>query len=148
MWCSSFSLQWLPLFRSTGSRVRGLQQLWHGSSLAMALGLSRSAACGIFWHWQLDSYPPCHQESLMMNFLRLHWPRPGLCWELGGHLHRAGLLGPLQRWEQRKGRPRSGVPCSAVGCRWGNRGIFSSSFSELTCQARMLPNACRGKSIL
>lgn len=27
----------------------------------------------------------------------------------GGHLHGGGLLAPLQRWEQRRGRPGSGV---------------------------------------
>ena len=124
----------------------------------MAFGLSCSAKCEIFLaqglnpyplHWQVDSYPLCHWGSLMMNFLRLHWPRSSLCWELGGHLHGAGLLGPLQRWEQRKGRPCSGVPCSAVGCRWGNRGTLSPlhplSCRGLTCQTRMLPNACQGK---
>lgn len=48
-------------------------------------------------------------SSAMMSFLRLLWPRPSLCWEWGGHLHGGGLLGSLQRWEQRRGRPGSGV---------------------------------------
>lgn len=44
-------------------------------------------------------------------------PGPRLCWELGTSARWAGLLVPLQRWEQRKGRPCSGVlgrQCSGV----------------------------------
>ena len=52
-----FSLSWLLLLRSTGSRRSG--------SVVVAHGLSRSAACGIFLdqgsnpcplHWQADSF--------------------------------------------------------------------------------------------
>ena len=34
--CAGFSLWWLLLLRSTGSRVRGLQQLWLPASRAQA----------------------------------------------------------------------------------------------------------------
>ena len=59
-----FSLRWFLLLQNTGSR-------WSGS-VVEALGLSCSAACGIFpdqglnycpLHWQADSYPLCHQGS-------------------------------------------------------------------------------------
>ena len=66
--CAGFSLWWLLLWRSTGSRhvgsvvvVRGLQS---AGSVVVAHGLSCSAACGIFpdqgsnpcpLHWQADS---------------------------------------------------------------------------------------------
>ena len=74
--CAGFSLRWLLLLRSTGSRRAGIQQLWHmGSvvvarglqsigSVVVAHGLSCSVACGIFpdqgsipcpLHWQADS---------------------------------------------------------------------------------------------
>ena len=41
--CVGFSLWWLLLLRSTGSRAHGLQQLWHEGSLVVARGLS---SCG------------------------------------------------------------------------------------------------------
>ena len=74
--CAGFSLQWLLLLQSTGSRhmgfsscgswasvivARGLQS---AGSVVVALGLSCSVACGIFpdqgsnpcpLHWQADS---------------------------------------------------------------------------------------------
>ena len=74
--CMSFSLRWLLLLRSTGSRRTGFsscgtwaQQSWLMGSRAQAQqlllhGLSCSAACGIFpdqvsnpcpLHWQVDS---------------------------------------------------------------------------------------------
>ena len=81
--CAGFSLQWLLLLRSTGSRCVGfsscgtlLQQLWHvasvvvarmlqsAGSVVVAHGLSCSTACGTFsdqglkpgpLHWQVDS---------------------------------------------------------------------------------------------
>ena len=82
--CVGFSLQWLLLLRSTGSRckgcsscgtwasvvvVRGLQSI---GSVVAAHGLSCSTACGIFpdqgsnlcpLHWQEDSSPLRHQGS-------------------------------------------------------------------------------------
>ena len=73
LWCMSFSLLWLLLLRSSGSRVqasvvaaRGLSSCsstWVGYQ---AHGLSCSVARGIFpdqgsnrcpLHWQADSYP-------------------------------------------------------------------------------------------
>ena len=62
--CVGFSLQWLLLLRSTGSRRAG--------SVVVAHELSCSVACGIFpdqgsnpcpLHWQEDSKPLCHQGS-------------------------------------------------------------------------------------
>ena len=64
LWCMGFSLQWLLLSWSTGSRRVG--------SVVVVHGLSCSAACGIFpdqgsnpcpLHWQADSQPLCHQGS-------------------------------------------------------------------------------------
>ena len=61
MWCTGFSLQWLLLLQSPGSRHVGS---------AVVHGLSGSMACGIFLdqgsnprplHWQVDSYPLCQQ---------------------------------------------------------------------------------------
>ena len=52
--------------------AHGLQQLQHAGSVAVALRLSCSEACGIFpdqgWnlcslHWWADSYPLCHQGN-------------------------------------------------------------------------------------
>ena len=72
-----FSLQWLLLLCSTGSRHTGFSSC---SSWAlecrlssMAHGFSGSEACGSFpdqgsnpcpLRWQVDSYPPYHQEVL------------------------------------------------------------------------------------
>ena len=82
--CMAFSLPWLLLLQSTGSRAHGLQQLQHmGSvvvarrlqstgSVVVAHELSCSVACGIFrdqgsnpcpLHWQADSQPLRHQGS-------------------------------------------------------------------------------------
>ena len=64
LWCAGFSLRWLLLLRSTGSR--------HTGSVVVAHGLSCSAACGIFPdqgsnpcppRWQADSQLLCHQVS-------------------------------------------------------------------------------------
>ena len=55
-----------------GLQVPGLQQLWHMGSVVVAHGLSCSVACGglpgpglkpMSLHWQVDSYPLCHQGS-------------------------------------------------------------------------------------
>ena len=95
--CTGFSLQWLLLLQSTGSMRAGFrscgtwaQQLWHvGSavaarglqstgSVAVAHGLSCSAACGIFpdqgsnpcpLHWQADCQPLRHQGSPRIMFI-------------------------------------------------------------------------------
>ena len=74
--CAAFSLWWLLLLWSTGSRACGLQQLWRMGSVVVARGLqstgsvfvahrlSCSAACGIFpdqglnlcpLQWQVNS---------------------------------------------------------------------------------------------
>ena len=68
---AGFSLRWLLLLRSTGSRRAGFsscgawaQQLWSAGSVVVAHRLSCSTACGIFpgqgsnpcpLHWQADS---------------------------------------------------------------------------------------------
>ena len=88
--CVGFSLQWLLLLGSMGSREQGRQQLRHVGSVAavprlqstgsivMAHRLSCSEACGIFsdqgWnpcllHWQVDSLPLSHQGNpTMMSY--------------------------------------------------------------------------------
>ena len=91
--CVGFSLWQLLLLQSTGSRVRGLPQLWHRGSLAAALEtgsivvvhqLSCSTACGIFLdqrsnlcllHWKVDSLPLSHQERptiTLISFKQLY----------------------------------------------------------------------------
>ena len=64
LWGMGFSLGWLLLLWSTGSRCAG--------SVVVVHGLSCSVACGIFpgqgsnpcpLHWQVDSYPLHHQGS-------------------------------------------------------------------------------------
>ena len=88
--CAGFSLWWLLLLQSTGSRVYGLQQLLHvGSvvvvpgfqntgSITVVHGLRCSTACEIFphqgsnlclLHWQANSLPPSHQGSSQTQFL-------------------------------------------------------------------------------
>ena len=66
LWCVGFSLWWLLLSQSTGSRhvdFSSCHTLWHVGSVVVAHGLSCSAACGIFTdqgsnpcplHWQAD----------------------------------------------------------------------------------------------
>ena len=70
LWCVHFSLRWLLLLWSMGSRRAG--------SVAAAHGLSCSAACGIFLdqgsnpcplHWQAGSQPLRHQGSPHILFL-------------------------------------------------------------------------------
>ena len=76
LWCMSFSLRWLLLLKSTGSRHAGFSScglrasvvvargLWSSGSEVVAQGLSCSMACEIFpdqgskpcpLHWQADS---------------------------------------------------------------------------------------------
>ena len=68
LWCAGFSLQWLLLLRSMGSRHRG--------SLVVAHALSYPEACGILLdqgsnpcplYWQVDSYPLYHQGSPILS---------------------------------------------------------------------------------
>ena len=46
--CEGFSLQWLLLLRSTGSRRTGFSSCGTWASVVVGHGLSRSAACEIF----------------------------------------------------------------------------------------------------
>ena len=64
LWCTGFSLQWLLLLRSTGSRQAGFSSCGMQVSVVVAHGLSYFAVCGIFpgqgsnlclLHWQVDS---------------------------------------------------------------------------------------------
>ena len=74
--CTGFSLQWLLLLQSMGSRRAGSVVVALGlqstGSVVVVHGLSCSAACGILpdqgsnpcpLHWQADSQPLCHQGS-------------------------------------------------------------------------------------
>ena len=67
-----FSLWWLLLSQSMGSRRAGFSSCGTRASVVVAHGLSCSATCGIFrnqgsnlcsLHWQADSYPLRHQRS-------------------------------------------------------------------------------------
>ena len=53
--CSDFSLRWLLLLQSTGSKACRLQQLQLTDWVVVVPRLSCLAACGIFWDWQVDS---------------------------------------------------------------------------------------------
>ena len=62
--CAGFSLRWLLLLWSTGSRHEGFSSCGARASVVVAHGLSCSVACGIFpdqglnlcpLHWQVDS---------------------------------------------------------------------------------------------
>ena len=64
LWCAGFSLRWLLLLWSTGSRHVGFSSCGAWASIVAAHGLSCSVACGIFLdqvsnlcplHWQVDS---------------------------------------------------------------------------------------------
>ena len=68
--CVGFSLQWLLLLWSTGSRCTGFSSCGTWASVVVARRPSCSAACGIFLdqgsnlcplHWQADSLPLRHQ---------------------------------------------------------------------------------------
>ena len=93
--CTDFSLQWLPLLWSMGSRCTGFsscstqpQYLWLAGSVVVAHRLSCPTACGIFpdqglnpcpLHWQADSQPLCHQGSPFCNVLDLTLCLAKLC---------------------------------------------------------------------
>ena len=87
--CVCFSLRWLLLLRSTGSRHTGFsscgtwaQQLWHPGSVVVAHGLSCSTACGIFsdqgsnpcplhWHrWILSHCATREALNLGFNYIK------------------------------------------------------------------------------
>ena len=63
--CTGFSLQWLLLLQSMGSRHGGFSKLWcAGSSCPLVCGIfldQISNPCHL--HWQVDSYPMYHQGS-------------------------------------------------------------------------------------
>ena len=72
LWCTGFSLQWLVLLQSAGSR--------HAGSAVVVHGLSCPSACGIFLdqgsnlcplHWQADSSPLDQQGSPGVICLKL-----------------------------------------------------------------------------
>ena len=79
--CVGFSLWWLLLLWSTGSRRAGsvvvALRLQSAGSVVVVHRLSCSTACGIFpgqgsnpcpLHWQVDSLPLCHQGSSSIIF--------------------------------------------------------------------------------
>ena len=79
----AFSLQWLLVLQSMGSRALGPQWLQHGTSAVVVRTLSRSPASGIFpdrglslgpMHWQADSEPRDHQESPTTLFSNVQDP--------------------------------------------------------------------------
>ena len=85
LWCMGFSLWWVLLLQSIGSRCVGFGscsfQLWSTGSVVMANGFSCSAACGIFLEhrsslcpllWQADSQSLDHQGSPFASPLNLH----------------------------------------------------------------------------
>ena len=47
LWCVGFSLRWLLLLRSTGSRRAGFSSCSMWASVVVAHGFSCSVACGI-----------------------------------------------------------------------------------------------------
>ena len=83
MRCAGFSLWWL-LLRSTGSKgawasVVAAPRLYSTGLVAVVHGVGYSTARGIFLHqesnrcllhWQADSSPLSHQESLALTVLR------------------------------------------------------------------------------
>ena len=98
--CTGFSLQWLLLLHSSGSRCTGFsgcgarapvvvaRGLWSAGSVVVGHGLSCSTACGIFpdqesnscpLHWQADSYPLCHQGSPYFLIKKNFWPHCAAC---------------------------------------------------------------------
>ena len=80
LWCTGFSLRWLPLLRSTGCRAQA----------HVVHGLSRSVACGIFpdrrsnlcpLQWHMGSSPLYQQGGSLYDFCCFKfvkvclWPR-------------------------------------------------------------------------
>ena len=76
LWCLGFSLQWLLLLQSMGSKFMGFgscgSRILEGGLSSCGTWGSCSAACGIFLdqglnlcslHWQADSYPLYNQGS-------------------------------------------------------------------------------------
>ena len=74
LWCTRFSLCWLLLLQSMGSRAQQLpplgsraesQQLWHmGSVVPWCVGVFPDQGSNLYLlHWQADSLPLSHQGS-------------------------------------------------------------------------------------
>ena len=90
LWCTGFSLQWLLLLQSTGSRRAGFSSC---GSWALELRLSsfgaRAWLLRSMWdlpgpgmnpcplHWQADSQPLCHQGSPPPYYFKSWWSRFG-----------------------------------------------------------------------
>ena len=125
MRCVGFSLRWLLLLRSTGSRCVG--------SVVVAHRLSCSAACGIFpdqgskpcpLHWQADSQPLRHQGSPPRILWPASWPDEQGCSSLrvpvlgGPRAPGAGSGRPAEHWPARtlrlSGCWRTWAACPAV----------------------------------
>ena len=88
LWCTDFSLQWLVLLWSMGSRVRRLQQLqlWGTTAQVQQLrhtgfvaqqhmGSSRQGLNPCLLHWQEDSLPPSHQGSPLVSHVNCKIPK-------------------------------------------------------------------------
>ena len=62
--CTGFSLRWLLLLWSTGSRCPGSVVVAHGPSCSTACGILPDQGSNLCpWHWQADSQPLSHQGS-------------------------------------------------------------------------------------
>ena len=82
LWRMGFSLWWILLLQSIGTRCGGFGscsfQLWSKCSVVIANGCSSSTACGIFLDhrssmlWQADSQSLDHQGSPFGSPLNLH----------------------------------------------------------------------------
>ena len=64
--CMGFSLWWLLLLRNIGSRVHGLQQLWHRASVVVVHRFSFSMACGILPD-QGSNPIPCTGRQILIH---------------------------------------------------------------------------------
>ena len=144
--CAGLSLSRPLLLRSTSSRRAG--------SIIVALGPSRSAACGIFpdqgsnpcpLHWQADSQPLRHQGSPVFNLIEFH-TLPCFIYLLYSSFW---LLYVIVTWGHRSLFPVFTVGSTAIinifmhaalffflltggGCRFiGGTGIFDALFAQL-----------------
>ena len=62
--CADFSLWWLLLLQSTGSRHAGSVGVAHRLSCPLACGISPDQGSNLgSLHWQVNSYPLCHQGN-------------------------------------------------------------------------------------
>ena len=68
LWRTGFSLWWLLLLRSTGSRAPGFSSWGARPSCSMARGILLDQGSNPFpRHWQADSYPLYHHRSLHLS---------------------------------------------------------------------------------